>query len=75
MGGERKIKPDDERKDLLPPPTTVEELFARFNARFDKLEKDVSELRREVREEGGDPWLDNFIQFLQVTYARYRKSD
>jgi hypothetical protein len=72
MGPARRVKPDEES--LLPPPTTVEELFARFDVRFKKLEEEVGELRRDFREEG-DPWLGNLIRYLRQVYANCRKTD
>jgi hypothetical protein len=69
MGFGKKIKPDDEN--LMPPPTTIEELWTRMNA---KLDKEVSSLRQELREEG-DPSLGKFVRYLRAVYATYRKTD
>ena len=69
MGPARRVKPDEES--LLPPPTTIEELWTRINA---KLDAKLDELRTEIREEG-DPWLGNFIRYLRQAYANYRKAD
>ena len=72
MGPARKVKPDEES--LLPPPTTIEELWIRMNANSSKLEKEISNLRKEIREEGS-PWFGNFVQYLRSSYSRYRRSD
>jgi 3-methyladenine DNA glycosylase/8-oxoguanine DNA glycosylase len=64
MGPARKVKPDDEK---LPPPATIEELWAR-------MEKEINSLRKEMREEGS-PWFGEFVRYLQSSYSRYRRSD
>ena len=69
MGPARRVKPDEEN--LMPPPTTIEELWTRINA---KLDAKLDEIRSEIREEG-DPWLGNFIRYLRQVYANYRKAD
>ena len=65
MGPLRRVKPDAENQ--LPPPTTIEELWVRMNAKLDCM-------RREIRDEG-DPSLGLFVQYLKDMYARYRRAD
>ena len=69
MGPARRVKPDEEN--LMPPPTTIEELWTRMNANMAHLE---SGLRKEMREEG-DPTFGNFVRFLKDAYARCKRSD
>jgi hypothetical protein len=64
MGPARRVKPDEES--LLPPPTTIEEFWMRMSARIDSVT---------IREDDGDQWLRDFIQYLRQTYANYRKID
>ena len=64
MGPARRVKPDEES--LLPPPTTIEEFWTRMSARIDSVT---------IREDDGDQWLRDFIQYLRQTYANYRKID
>ena len=69
MGFGSRVKPDEES--LLPPPTTIEELWTRMNEKMAKLE---TGLRKEIREEG-DPWLHDTAVYLKQLYANYRKTD
>ena len=62
MGPKNQVKPEE-----LPPPTTIEELWTRMNARFETLERRI--------DDEGDPWLHNTVVYLKQMYANYRKTD
>lgn len=56
-----------DEESALPPPTTIEELWARMTLENAKL-------RKEMREEG-DPWLHDTVAYLRQLYVNYRKAD
>lgn len=59
---------------LLPPPTTIEELWERINARFLKQDMEMRKLRTEIEQEG-DPWLHDAVVYVKRLYAKYWKTD